>query len=195
MHVDARALEVGADGAHAIRDAARFAFGGVLCERDRPVVEMADMSGADLVGAQKGQAAHDAAWSDDPGHGILHSEAILDDQDHAVRLENRGDQAGKQVVLRGLERDQDNVARGHILSAAAGVDAGQNEVALLGFDLQAVKANVGVIGVQQKMHIEPGPLEPRSVKAAQGAGAYDRVASRIGWHVDRGTRISQTSDL
>ena len=42
---------------------------------------------------------------------------------------------------------------------------------------QAVLAHVLVIGVQQEMNVEPRPLKPGPVEAADGAGAEDRIAA------------------
>jgi len=49
--------------------------------------------------------------------------------------------------------------------------AGENEVAVLGFDGEAMVANVGKVAARQEMYIEPGSRKPCAVESSYSAGA------------------------
>lgn len=147
----------------------------VVAEADISVVEMANMTGSGLVGTEKAKAAGDAICSDDGGDFIFVAESVLHGNDEGVVLDDRRQERGEKMVLRGFKRDADDITARHIARVAVGVDAGKREVAVNGFADKAVLADVVVVGVQEKMNLQPGALEAGAVESAQGAGAEDGI--------------------
>ncbi len=135
---DSCALEIGSELAKPVAEAA-----GELGEQDRPVGEMLDVAGTDLVGTEKRQPGQDAFRADVSREFLLGAETVLQEHDGTGRWK----QGREEVVLRGLEADEDEVARRQLARLPAGMDAGEREVAIDGFDDETVLADMLVIGV------------------------------------------------
>lgn len=173
----AGAEEVVADGVEGGGDARHAGEAGGLevSESDFAVVEVPDVAGAEFIDADEAEPAEDAVGAGDGGGLFFDAHAVLHHEDEGAGAEHRRQQLREQVVVGGLEGDDDDIARRDVGGVAVDVGSGQGEVALGGFDGQAMTADMVVVGVEEEVDVQAGVGESGAVVGAQGAGAEDGV--------------------
>jgi len=143
------------------------------------VAKVLDDTRRGAVEADETEAAHDAPRAELGGEQFLIAEAILK-RDHAgIGTEQRRDEGGEGCIGRGLEGDEDHVARAHFLRRAVGVDAREVKIAILRADGEAVAAHGSEIAPHQEMDVATGVRKLRPIIPPERAGADDAVAKSV----------------
>ncbi|MNN38363.1 hypothetical protein D3C81_1523590 [compost metagenome] len=137
---------------------------------------MLDHAVAATVGGDEAEPAEQVqVVAQQRAHGVLHRQAVLQ-QDHLrPRRRDLVDQRRQGRVAGGLRRHQQPVAGRHVRRVGVGVQGLRPVVAeLLALQLQAVLLDRREVAAEQEVHLRAGPRQQHAEETADGAGTDDR---------------------
>jgi hypothetical protein len=141
-------------------------------EHDLSMIQMVYDPGLDPIETDEAKSAHDLFGRKKTGELPLVPKTVLQGQHNTGRADQWGQEAGKLIVGRGLERDDNKIGNANVFRHPGAFRPG-SKVTLRAANENAVSPDRIVIGSKQKMNLLTGAGQPSSIKAAHRPGPYD----------------------